>query len=1682
MPYPSPTTAYPAPTAPASNYPTPSLPQVTDPYVQTEQLPPTIPPNFATSAMQQSQLATLASLGIPLESDPNEWTLDEAEQQTQTAIAKIAQSNPELAEELLAKSQGTEQDEGFWGNLKDLAGDIVAPVLSIGAKALDIISRPAHVIPALLMNDDDPWWEDVGQALNGSDKSTWSDVLEQWGVDNPWVKGIVGFAGDVATDPLTYATFGFAGVGRAAASSVAAKTVGVAAGREALEEAAERGLVQLVGGSVDTHLTSIYDDMLKARKFAPGSEQADAVAGIAAGAVSDAERTAVTRMLEAADYVHRTVSTVGLRKMPEQLALSAGRPLAKTEVLDILNAARTSNVMSRSSWLSAKAAAGAVGGTRFRFALPFTDLRYISPALPITTNIVPFQVVRQFATGTAGMGKLMEHINGGAADWEVFRTWVDEGYSGVLKRHPEVGSALRGRGLSFGSKFYSRSESLGRITARFSPHAAAMRGGGILGTMAADFNVLAKQWEADLLNAGWTHTDEASQVVTDRRGLMDAAAKALDPAKVDQYASYRDLVPSRAADADLDKWFDESVVTPLTELKQQGTLSAEAFDERLAAAQARYEAAKQVRAGLSDAERDLLFKFRELEDVMRREADMAGASIADTTADFDTAARLTARDADEWAAASFRDTATADLYVADDVGDLHARRQASGFNPQDVQAGGVTAVGQDGQPLLTDVADSGVRMLDPDLQTRVRVRLSRPAVIDNRPIAERGAESAVDNRVLIDELRADAEQAAQRELAQQSQKLELAPARAGEKAPVSKLEKEAEALHLKTVQERADELVAEALRKRGFDGIVTYDPEGVVRAKVFDPGQVRVIDDEAPAVIRDKGYMPRQLTDEAEEFLRGKLDPSSRRTIYGAPKLVHDMHRFRPELTLAEAEDAARDTLRRRGYDVPDDLRLFERDPLKVHDKYVRRVTTSVLHEHAGYNAGRMAVAADTAPGLLGGPAGTSVYKFKVSDLPDKVLAELPGTVRKSLDVTEKAHRRLLAAQYKEGERASRSLANIRAALEGDLPPSSSLEGRAQKALGAVKQDARELGVQLDRDLNAALLEWKQVLKAKAAAKGDEAAQFAEREADLAARIKDIKSRIRGVAKEPSPATAPVSVKTAQRYEDVHESVDTFAERVQKVLVRANAEEAAGARRLQRLETRLGEAIDEQNRLIAKYRMDSARPLVGLEETIRAKTGFTQLQVRGLEHLAMPTYIAQEFHHALEQLPALNALHKEWRKWTQVWKEWATFRWPGFHVRNHMGAWFNNWIGGVNEADYRLALKLRKALAKGSDEVVDEKTFRAYNLGRVFRGRKDVTYEEWAARVSDMGVGAANARATADVRTVSEAIEKDLRNAGPRGFLRKGVEKYDRRIAMPMTETTENFHRMAGFLGGLRQTNGDFHGARMFVMMRQGDYTDLTDFEANVVKDVLPFYKWFRTNFPYQLHNIIENPALQLATLKARDVPYEVRGLDAEEARAKQPSWMQNEFAIPLPGGTDALSMVMLDLPMSDLTVGAREFVSSFLPLVRPVFESYIAEKNLFSGQPLEGKQVPLASAFNLPVVRDVLLASGLAKESADGQVMVSDKTQNLFGTLPVFSRFRNWLYAEPDRAQLRAGTLFSAALGVGIRPMDEDAMTDAELAFYYDEVEPQLNLMRDLGVQLPDADDLDPSLYLQLGLDAPAA
>jgi len=279
---------------------------------------------------------------------------------------------------------------------------------------------------------------------------------------------------------------------------------------------------------------------------------------------------------------------------------------------------------------------------------------------------------------------------------------------------------------------------------------------------------------------------------------------------------------------------------------------------------------------------------------------------------------------------------------------------------------------------------------------------------------------------------------------------------------------------------------------------------------------------------------------------------------------------------------------------------------------------------------------------------------------------------------------------------------------------------------------------------------------------------------------------------------------------------------------------------------------------------------------------------------------------------------------------------------------------------------------------------------------------------------------------------------------------------------TEDFFRVAAWAGGMRHTSGDLYGARAFVMVRHGDYADLTETE-NFVRDLVPFYKWMRTNVPYQFRMLAENPGFFTTMDKAQTFVYDVRGLNRYEEERKQPEWARRGFNIPVSiGGFDA---VTLDLPYTDLYNGARDYFSAGFPVLRNIFESFGSKQNTFTGAPLGEKMVPLSGIWAAPGLRHLVAALPWAEEGPEGQVFIPDTIDNVLAGIPIYSRYRNWMLSDPERVEKRTATVFSAMLGLGL--VRDDA-TAVELAFYYDEILPTMERLKSMGYVFPTKDQLE--------------
>ena len=523
------------------------------------------------------------------------------------------------------------------------------------------------------------------------------------------------------------------------------------------------------------------------------------------------------------------------------------------------------------------------------------------------------------------------------------------------------------------------------------------------------------------------------------------------------------------------------------------------------------------------------------------------------------------------------------------------------------------------------------------------------------------------------------------------------------------------------------------------------------------------------------------------------------------------------------------------------------------------------------------------------------------------------------------------------------------------------------------------------------------------------------------------------------------------------------------------------SRELEASNIELTNAINEVNRLKTRMTTEAAkvRPALVPTEGAMNMTGLERLDgIPGFEDMAMPVFMAQEFKHAIQGFGSLEGFHAEFRKLNAWWKTQVTWLWPGFHIRNAYGGMFNNMLGGVGMVDYRFAGRVRRAasefshgdsrrwadrtLISGGDDDIIKALRESGNVSLYGRNIEDLTYGDFATMTTSLGLTASNGRAFAEARLITSEVEAGGRMLAERVPLARNYVA----AARGAGTLTENMMRTAAFARGLR-SHGTVQEARLFTMMRHGDYADLTDFEFSVIRDIVPFYKWMRTNIPFQVHQLLESPGKLLAVQKAQRAVFTARGLDYDEEKYKMPSWMGSSFVIPTTTKEDGFNSILLDLPMSDLFMSTREFVSSALPMIRPMLESWVYHQSTFSGKPITGKPIPLNPFFDIPGIREVLSATGLAKAGEGGKLYMSDTNQNLLGLVPIFSRAKDWLFSDPDRVPLRMNAFASAGFGVTIRPVDKQAMTNEELNFYYSQVLPQLENLRAMNYPLPTTDDI---------------
>ena len=214
------------------------------------------------------------------------------------------------------------------------------------------------------------------------------------------------------------------------------------------------------------------------------------------------------------------------------------------------------------------------------------------------------------------------------------------------------------------------------------------------------------------------------------------------------------------------------------------------------------------------------------------------------------------------------------------------------------------------------------------------------------------------------------------------------------------------------------------------------------------------------------------------------------------------------------------------------------------------------------------------------------------------------------------------------------------------------------------------------------------------------------------------------------------------------------------------------------------------------------------------------------------------------------------------------------------------------------------------------------------------------------------------------------------------------------------------------------------------DYSELTDFEKNVMRNVIPFYSWIRKNIPLQLQSVLERPAKYANVAKVYselgDMSLQTHGDDPPT-----PDYFRETLNVRLPSNLgNQPTYIMPDLPYLDFET-AEGFldVDKWIGMSHPVIKmglEQLGNKKSLTGAPISKEQ----GADEPLLIGDINV----------DEIMGPRLSYALEGMLPPVSRAKSTLR---DYGRGKTGVeMWARSLGINLRSVDVDRVL-AQRTYY---------------------------------------
>lgn len=271
-------------------------------------------------------------------------------------------------------------------------------------------------------------------------------------------------------------------------------------------------------------------------------------------------------------------------------------------------------------------------------------------------------------------------------------------------------------------------------------------------------------------------------------------------------------------------------------------------------------------------------------------------------------------------------------------------------------------------------------------------------------------------------------------------------------------------------------------------------------------------------------------------------------------------------------------------------------------------------------------------------------------------------------------------------------------------------------------------------------------------------------------------------------------------------------------------------------------------------------------------------------------------------------------------------RGPGYVLRNIQGGWWNAYGLNVSPAYFKLSTAMKSIEYKATDAAASKhpgdlvmqalekrnimesefknkfgkrgtELFRAFELfglrGHRGRGVGSFTFGTQATPSMDPSIrDYANVLNADDLNRIQRLASAVVSGNAPKdaGMGVKAWAWWASTMGGAAAES-EDWLRLATFLKGadLYGLNDGGYAAGIIVRASQFDYSDLSPFEAEFVKMIMPFYTWARNNVPLQIRAIIAEPGKVNKALRLNEALADAFG-EPEDPEEPLPSYVRERF------------------------------------------------------------------------------------------------------------------------------------------------------------------------------------------------